>query len=84
MDARLDVTRRGFVSGLAASAGVLGLPSYLFAARRGTVPRTVAPRVLEELQQRGEDYDALAKIANNENPWGPPESVMKAMTGAFK
>src|SRR5262249_42922605 len=31
-----------------------------------------------------EEYDSLAKLANNENPWGPPESVMKAMTQAFK
>jgi histidinol-phosphate aminotransferase len=26
----------------------------------------------------------MAKLANNENPYGPPESVMKAMTQAFK
>jgi histidinol-phosphate aminotransferase len=31
-----------------------------------------------------EDYDGYAKLANNENPYGPPESVMKAMTHAMK
>jgi histidinol-phosphate aminotransferase len=31
-----------------------------------------------------EEYDTFAKLANNENPYGPPESVMKAMTQAFK
>src|SRR6185295_15226163 len=35
-------------------------------------------------QRTTEDYDLLVKIANNENPYGPPESVLKAMTGAFK
>jgi len=83
MDARLDVTRRGFVGGLATAVGYLGFPTPL--AARGNVPRGLPPRFLEEReQQRTEDYDSLAKLANNENPWGPPESVMKAMTGAFK
>jgi histidinol-phosphate aminotransferase len=31
-----------------------------------------------------EEYDTFAKLASNENPYGPPESVMKAMTQAFK
>jgi histidinol-phosphate aminotransferase len=31
-----------------------------------------------------EEYDGFAKLANNENPYGPPESVMKAMTHAMK
>ena len=29
-----------------------------------------------------EQCDRMAKIANNENNWGPPESVMKAMNNA--
>jgi histidinol-phosphate aminotransferase len=37
-------------------------------------------------QFRGSDaeYDAFAKLASNENNWGPPEAVMKAMTNAWK
>jgi hypothetical protein len=31
-----------------------------------------------------EEYDGFAKLANNENPYGPPDSVMKAMTRAMK
>ncbi len=37
-------------------------------------------------QFKGSDaeYDAFAKLASNENNWGPPEAVMKAMTNAWK
>jgi histidinol-phosphate aminotransferase len=31
-----------------------------------------------------EEYDAAAKLAFNENPYGPSEAVMKAMNTAFK
>ena len=31
-----------------------------------------------------EQYDRMAKLANNENNFGPPESVMKAMNNAWK
>src|SRR5260370_27063967 len=31
-----------------------------------------------------DEVDGLAKLASHENPYGPPESVMKAMTQAFK
>ena len=30
------------------------------------------------------DYDAFAKLASNENNFGPPESVMQAMNDAWK
>jgi len=30
------------------------------------------------------EYESLVKLCFNENPYGPPESVMKAMTGALK
>ena len=30
------------------------------------------------------DYDKFAKLANNENPYGPSEAVMKAMNDAWK
>ena len=44
-------------------------------ARRAARPRD---------QRAPEEYDALAKLANNENPYGPSEVVIKAMTKAFK
>ena len=30
------------------------------------------------------EYDAMAKLASNENPWGPLDSVMEAMNSAWK
>jgi histidinol-phosphate aminotransferase len=70
------LTRRGFVGGLATAVGYLSLePRELWA--RG--PYDAALRV-----QQGQDYDSLAKLHFNENPWGPSDSVMEAMTGAFK
>ena len=73
---RPPLSRRGFVGGVAASVGMLtlGSPPRLFATERD---RAMA-------LDPADDYDAFAKLASNENPYGPPESVMKAMTGAFK
>jgi histidinol-phosphate aminotransferase len=31
-----------------------------------------------------DDWDSFAHLSSNENCWGPPESVMKAMTNAWK
>src|SRR5262245_56486751 len=75
MDVRHPLSRRRFFGGVAAAMGVLGLrPMPELFAQGGTA------------QFRGSDadYDAFAKLASNENNWGPPESVMKAMTGAWK
>jgi len=73
---RPPLSRRGFVGGIAASVGMLtmGSPVRLFATERD---RALA-------FNPADDYDAFAKLSSNENPYGPPESVMKAMTGAFK
>lgn len=70
------VSRRRFVGGVTGALGLLTL-------RPGTLlPQSIsqAPRP----QPTVDEYDLLAKLANNENPYGPPESVMKAMTDAFK
>ena len=73
------VSRRGFVGGIAGTLGTLSIasPSALWAKMRGTYALTPQQRTPEE-------YDLLAKLGNNENPYGPPESVMRAMTQAFK
>jgi histidinol-phosphate aminotransferase len=76
-----DVSRRSFFGGLAAALGYLGLgPSTdLFAQNRPGAVGNAAPRM------RGtDDYDAIAHLSSNENCWGPPESVMKAMNNAWK
>jgi histidinol-phosphate aminotransferase len=81
VDGNNTVSRRGFVGGVATAVGVLGLTPArdLFAQTERVTPRDreVARAALDE-------YDSFAKISFNENPYGPPESVMKAMTGAFK
>jgi histidinol-phosphate aminotransferase len=76
MDMFPAVSRRRFMSGMTAALGVLTLKPG-----RGWLQQGQAP-----VRQRAtvEEYDALAKLANNENPYGPPESVLKAMTQAFK
>lgn len=82
MDVRTAVSRRNFVGGVATAMGVLTLkPSVdLWAQGQGTgaAPQPARPRATPE------EYDALAKLGNNENPYGPPDSVMQAMTQAFK
>jgi histidinol-phosphate aminotransferase len=76
MDVRLPFSRRRFFGGVATAMGVLGLrpsPETLF-AQGGTA----------QFAGTDADYDRFAKLASNENNWGPPESVMKAMNGAWK
>jgi histidinol-phosphate aminotransferase len=80
----MAISRRHFVGGITAALGYLGLgpdadllAQVRAAGQSGTAPGTRARMTPNE-------YDALAKLGNNENPYGPPESVMKAMTQAFK
>jgi histidinol-phosphate aminotransferase len=76
-----DVSRRSFFGGLAAALGYLGLgPSTdLFAQNRPGAVGNAPPRM-----RATDDYDAIAHLSSNENCWGPPESVMKAMNNAWK
>jgi histidinol-phosphate aminotransferase len=81
MDVKNAVSRRNFMGGFAAALGYVGLrPEDLFAQARGGAVAGSAPRA----RLSADDYDAMAKLANNENPYGPPESVMKAMMDAMK
>ncbi|HTR77068.1 MAG TPA: histidinol-phosphate transaminase, partial [Gemmatimonadaceae bacterium] len=76
------VTRRTFLGG-AAALGYLAFksPAELIAeTARGERSHASLVAALSEL----DDYDALAKLSFNENPYGPPDSVLKAMTVAFK
>ncbi len=80
MDVR-SLSRRSFVGTVAAALGYLKIgPADLLAQGRGGVGAQAAPRT----RVSTDEYDTLAKISSNENPYGPPESVMKAMTHAFK
>jgi histidinol-phosphate aminotransferase len=77
-----DVSRRSFFGGLAAALGYLGLgPSTdLFAQQNRPGAVGNAPR----MRASNDDYDAIAHLSSNENCWGPPDSVMKAMNNAWK
>jgi histidinol-phosphate aminotransferase len=82
MPDRNGVSRRGFVGGVAAAAGYLTFkgPMELMARERAALG---LPVTLPSLAGAG-DYDSLAHLSFNENPYGPSESVLKAMTQAFK
>jgi histidinol-phosphate aminotransferase len=68
--------RRRFLTGLAAAVGAAGITSP---------PILLAQAASGARQQRTPDeYDALAKLGNNENNYGPSEAVVEAMTKAFK
>jgi histidinol-phosphate aminotransferase len=74
------VSRRRFVGGLASVLGYLGFGSEtdLLAQARGAAAGQPRGPIAADV------YDRMAKLGNNENPFGPPESVMKAMNAAFK
>jgi histidinol-phosphate aminotransferase len=76
------VSRRSFFGGVAAAIGYLGIGTEidLFAQNRtqGAMPAAGRARVSMS------EYDTMAHLSSNENCWGPPESVMKAMNNAWK
>ena len=79
MDVKTAVSRRSFMGGVAAALGYVGVrPEDLWAQTRSAMP--AAPRG----RMSPTEYDSFAKLANNENPYGPPESVVKAMMDAMK
>ena len=82
MDDVNALSRRKFVGGLAAALGYVSTgPSLdVFAQAPAGQGRPGGNRVLQTEDQ----YDALAKLANNENNYGIPDSVMQAMTSHWK
>ena len=72
------VSRRRFLGGMTAALGSLSARAPVGAQTGTAVVRQPRPRLGVE------EYDAAAKLAFNENPYGPSEAVMKAMTTAFK
>jgi histidinol-phosphate aminotransferase len=83
MHGKHDVTRRGFLGGAAAGLGYLGLnPTALRAERPRERPMALPGGSI--LRQESDEYDALAKLHFNENPYGPSASALEAMTKAFK
>jgi histidinol-phosphate aminotransferase len=76
------LSRRKFVGGIATAVGVLSLKPGVDLWAQGQGTGVVQPP--QRQRATPEEYDALAKLGANENPYGPPDSVMQAMTQAFK
>ncbi len=70
-----NTTRRHFLGTLTGIVGAGRLSPLVLPATVAAVPDTGDP-------QSG--YDAMVKLSMNENPYGPSEAVMKAMTNAWK
>src|SRR5690349_15590128 len=72
-------SRRGFMGSVAAALGYLTLEPGSRAWAQSVISGGRS-----RIEPTPEEYDGLAKLANNENPYGPSDAVMKAMTQAFK
>ena len=81
---KTDIARRNFVEQLAVVLGLAGLgPLELSAQGRARQSTDAAKAALPD-PKNAADYDKLVKLANNENPYGSSEAVMKAMNDAWK
>lgn len=77
------LSRRTFVAAATAGAGALSANIPELLAAQPTRPG--GARARRDWRTRQElDYDATIKLNFNENPWGPSDSVVEAMTYAFK
>ena len=82
MTMKHPVSRRSFFGRLALGLGYVGLlPDKALWSQAGPA-RGAVPRGAARLDE--DEYDSFAKLAYNENPYGPTEPVLKAMTEAFK
>ncbi len=76
----MSLTRRSFVSGMAAALGYMGVRPAGLLAQASSDNLKLAPAMRERIAE----YDAAAKLSSNENPWGPLDSSMEAMNSAWK
>jgi histidinol-phosphate aminotransferase len=86
MNVKDAVSRRKFVGGLAAALGYVSTGAGLDVFAQGRAAGQGRPAAAGAMRgpQTEAEYDALAKLANNENNFGIPDSVMKAMTDHWK
>jgi histidinol-phosphate aminotransferase len=71
------------MGGVAAAVGYLGVgPEVDLFAQQQNAPGAAARA--RSAASGIEDWDSFAHLSSNENGWGPPDSVMKAMTSAWK
>lgn len=84
-----DVSRRNFVGGAAAALGTLAIAPEIVAARDAAAAKGIrrvpgGPPMLRARLDEVDDYDALAHLSSNENPFGPSEKAREAMQYAVK
>jgi histidinol-phosphate aminotransferase len=73
----MSVSRRQFMGGVAAAVGYLGVkPEADLLAQQAAPAARMRPST--------DEWDSYAHLSSNENCWGPPESVMKAMNSSWK
>ncbi|MBI4473689.1 MAG: aminotransferase class I/II-fold pyridoxal phosphate-dependent enzyme [Acidobacteria bacterium] len=77
------LNRRSFVGGVATALGYVSLSARELAASQRGGRGGQAPAGGQQ-QQPAVPYDQMAKLANNENPYGPSQATLKAMQDAFK
>lgn len=77
------VSRRHFMGGVAAAIGTFAASTEASGAWDAVAAQAARPTRSRPRLSIAE-YDAAAKLAYNENPYGPSESVMNAMTAAFR
>ncbi len=78
------VSRRQFVGGLAATLGYVSTGPNLDVFAQGAGRAAGQGRPAGRGAQTEAQYDAFAKLANNENNYGIPDSVMQSMTEHWK
>ena len=86
------VSRRHFIGGATAATalGTLGMTPGVAeahvrrAAERGIRYLPGGAPMHRAFQSQVDEYDALAHLSSNENPFGPSEKALEAMTYAFK
>jgi histidinol-phosphate aminotransferase len=78
---KTNIARRKFVGNFAAVLGYAGLAEL---GLSGQTRSQQTPAAAKAALDKKADYDKFAKLANNENPYGPSEAVMNAMTNAWK
>jgi len=78
----MSVSRRHFVGGIAAALGYLKVGPEVDLVAQAPRQQGAAPRM--PARPAMDDWDSYAHLSSNENCWGPPESVMKAMNSSWK
>ena len=83
------VSRRGFVGGAAAALGTMALPQVARALPAPAVEKGIRripgwTPYWAPTQSQVDEYDALAHLSSNENPFGPSKKTLDAITYSFK